>query len=68
MPDGVLPPAPFGSLPLTDTRMLSLVVVEGRAPTVLVGGVVSISHEVARDPTPEFPARSCKPDALTVSV
>ena len=39
MPEGVLPSAPTGSVPLADTRMLVFEVWAGSVPTVLVGGV-----------------------------
>ena len=42
----MLSPAPFGSDPLTETRRFGVVVVAGSGLTVLVGGVVSISHVV----------------------
>ena len=67
-PDGVLPPAPLGSDPLTETRMYGVVVVAGSGLTVLVGGVVSMSQEVDSEPVPKLPASSWMPEALTVSV
>ena len=54
-PDGVLPFDPFGSLPVTETVKLVDVVCAGRALTVLVGGVVSISQEVDSEPLPGLP-------------
>ncbi len=44
------------------------VVWAGRASIVLVGGVVSISHEVDIEPVPKLPTWSWMPAALTVSV
>ena len=67
MPEGVLPFGPFGSVPLADTRKLVDVVCAGSEPTVLVGGVVSISQEVDIEPVPALPAWSWMPEALTVS-
>ena len=66
-PGGVLPPAPLGSEPVTVTVKLVEVVWGGSGLTVLVGGVVSISHEVDSEPVPELrsPWMSA---ALTVSV
>ena len=65
---GGLPLAPFGSVPVTVTGKLRLVPVFGKGLTVLVGGVVSISHEVESDPVPGLPFWSWMPAALTVSV
>ena len=68
MPEGVLPLAPLGSVPVTVTGKLRLVPVLGSGLTVLVGGVVSISHEVESEPVPALPYGSWMPAALTVSV
>ena len=67
-PDGVLPFAPVGSLPVTETVKLVDVVCAGKALTVLVGGVVSISQEVDSEPLPGLPFSSWMPAALTVNV
>ena len=56
MPEGVLPLAPLGSVPVTVTGKLRLVPVLGSGLTVLVGGVVSISHEVESEPVPAMPS------------
>ena len=66
-PDGVLPLAPFGSDAVTDTVKLVDVVVAGSELTVLVGGVVSISHDVDRLPVPGLPYWSSRKEALTVN-
>ena len=66
-PEGGLPPAPAGSLLLTETVKLVEVVWDGRALTVLVGGVVSISQEVDSEPVPALPYSSWMSAALTVS-
>ncbi len=55
-PDGVLPPVPVGSEPPTETRKFGVVVVAGSGLTVLVGGVVSISHVVETELEPALPA------------
>ena len=43
-------------MPVTDTMKLVDVVCDGSELTVLVGGVVSISHEVDIEPVPALPA------------
>ena len=58
MPEGGLPFDPFGSLPVTETVKLVDVVCAGSGLTVLVGGVVSISHEVDSEPVPGLPSWS----------
>ena len=68
MPDGVLPFEPFGSVPLTETEKLVDVVCDGSVVTALVGGVVSISHDVDIEPVPELPYWSVMSAASTVSV
>ncbi len=68
MPEGELLFDPVGSLPVTETVKLVDVVVCESGLTVLVGGVVSISHEVESEPVPTLPARSWIPEASTVSV
>ena len=68
IPEGVLPFDPMGSLPVTDTEKLVEFVAVGSRLTVLVGGVVSISHEAETEPVPELPYVSWRPVALTVSV
>ena len=55
MPEAVLPPAPFGSVPVSVTGKVRLVPVLASEPTVAVGGVVSISHEMAIEPVPGLP-------------
>ena len=66
-PEGVLPPAPAGSLPLTETVKLVAMVSAGSVLTVLVGGVVSISQDVDNEPVPRLPYWSWMLAALTVS-
>ena len=67
MPDGGCR-RPLGSVPVTETGKLRLVRSAGSGLTVLVGGVVSISHEVESEPVPGLPFWSWMPAALTVSV
>ena len=57
-PEGVPPLDPLGSLPVTETVKLVEVVWDGSVLTVLVGGVVSITHLVDREFVPALPARS----------
>ena len=54
-PEGVLPLAPFGSVAVTETVKVVDVVWAGSEVTVLVGGVVSINHEVEAEPVPGLP-------------
>ena len=54
-----------GRMPVTDTVKLVDVVVAGSELTVLVGGVVSISHDVDRLPVPGLPYWSSRKAALT---
>ena len=55
MPEGVLPSEPVGSLPPIVSVTLVDVVSAAARPTVLVGGVVSISQEVDSVPVPGLP-------------
>ena len=64
----MLPFDPVGSLLVTETVKLVDVVCAGSVLTVLVGGVVSISHEVDNEPLPGLPYKSEMPAALTVRV
>ncbi len=64
----MLPSAPFGSVAVTETVKLVDVVWAGRALTVLVGGVVSINHEVETEPVPGLPYVSWMSAALTVRI
>ena len=68
MPEGVLPFDPVGSLPATEIGKLVDVVCAGRALTVLVGWVVSISQDVDSEPLPGLPNWSSISAASTVSV
>ncbi len=54
-PEAVLPFAPVGSEAVAETVKLVDVVCVGSEFTVLVGGVVSISHEVETEPVPGLP-------------
>ena len=65
MPEAGLLSGPFGSEPPTDTLKVVDVVAVGREPTVLTGGVVSISHEVESEPEPADSLVSLIPPALT---
>ena len=53
---------------MTDTGKTRLVSRAGSGLIVLVGGVVSISHEVESELVPALPSVSWMPVALTVSV
>jgi hypothetical protein len=65
-PEGVLPLAPSGPEAVTETVKLVDVVCVGSEFTVLVGGVVSINHEVKTEPAPGPPYVSSISAALTV--
>ncbi len=55
-------------MPVTVTGKTRLLPILGSGLTVLVGGVVSISHEVESVPVPAIPFWSWMSAALTVSV
>ena len=62
------PPAgSVGTVPEAVTGKLRLVAVDGSV-TGLVGGVMSMSHEVDSEPEPGLPKGSLMPEALTFSV
>ena len=65
-PEGVLAFAPLGSVAVTETVKLADVVCVGSELTVLVGGVVSINHDVETEPVPGLPYVSSTAAALMV--
>ena len=68
MPEGSPPSAATGSDAVAETVKLVAVVCAGRLLTVLVGGAVSISHDLGSEPEPARPSVSVMSAALIVSL